>query len=64
MHTLIILEENKAQFVCLFFTEKKVTLKMKKIIICKWTVMLMEGRQCISRVILNHIICIFTIYIM
>lgn len=30
MHTLIISEANKAQFVYLFFTEEKATLKMKK----------------------------------
>lgn len=29
MHTLIISEANKAQFVYLFFTEEKATLKMK-----------------------------------
>lgn len=36
----------------LFFA-KEMTLEIK-IIICRWTIMLMGGRKCISRAILSH----------
>lgn len=54
MHTLILSEANKAQFVYLFFYRRGNDIENKKIIIYRWTVMLTGGRKCISRVILSY----------
>lgn len=52
IHTFIISDAKEARFVYLFFA-KEMTLEIK-IIICRWTIMLMGGRKCISRAILSH----------
>lgn len=45
MHTLIISEVNKAQFVYLFFYRRESDFENEKIIICRWTVMLKSNLE-------------------